>query len=94
MNKQNLGASATRNRCLDESLAEYVVFWDDDVEPEEGCLAAYIRAFHEDPEVSRSDSRPVNLNPKGPGGRPLISSMTPRKTGSLLSGWISWCALM
>jgi hypothetical protein len=47
----NQGASATRNRCLDESLAECVIFWDDDVMPAPGCIAAYVAAFKQHPEV-------------------------------------------
>jgi glycosyltransferase involved in cell wall biosynthesis len=47
----NLGASAARNRCLDESLADFIVFFDDDVVPAEGCLDAYVRAFLDHPEV-------------------------------------------
>ena len=52
-NSNNLGASATRNRCLDESLAEYVIFLDDDVVVKEECLAAYVEAFQKHPEVSQ-----------------------------------------
>lgn len=47
----NQGASVTRNRCLDESLAECVIFWDDDVMPAPGCIAAYVAAFKQSPEV-------------------------------------------
>lgn len=47
----NCGASATRNHALDESLAEWVVLWDDDVCPEAGCLAAYVAAFKAHPQV-------------------------------------------
>jgi hypothetical protein len=36
---------------LQESLAEYVVLWDDDIKPSPGCLAAYMQAFSEHPEV-------------------------------------------
>jgi GT2 family glycosyltransferase len=50
-NSNNMGASMTRNRCLDESFAEYVIFLDDDVEVTHECLEAYAEAFHEHPEV-------------------------------------------
>jgi GT2 family glycosyltransferase len=36
---------------LQESLAEYVILWDDDIKPSPGCLAAYVQAFREHPEV-------------------------------------------
>ncbi len=35
-----------------ESLAEYVILWDDDIKPSPGCLAAYVQAFREHPEVN------------------------------------------
>lgn len=50
-NPANLGASAARNRALQESLAEYVIFFDDDITPDPDCLAAYVRAFREHPQV-------------------------------------------
>jgi glycosyltransferase involved in cell wall biosynthesis len=40
-NNTNLGASATRNRGMDESAAEYVLFLDDDVFPYEDILEEY-----------------------------------------------------
>jgi glycosyltransferase involved in cell wall biosynthesis len=40
-NKTNSGASASRNRGLDESAAEYVLFLDDDVIPEVTLLDEY-----------------------------------------------------
>ena len=40
-NPENLGASASRNRGLGESSAEYVLFLDDDVLPEYNLLEAY-----------------------------------------------------
>lgn len=47
-NKTNSGASASRNRGLDESAAEYVLFLDDDVIPEVTLLDEYdkyLRSF-------------------------------------------------
>lgn len=40
-NQDNVGASASRNRGLDESAAEYVLFLDDDVIPNSDLLSAY-----------------------------------------------------
>jgi GT2 family glycosyltransferase len=37
---------------LQNSLAQYVIFLDDDVKPEPGCLDAYVRAFRQHPKVS------------------------------------------
>lgn len=40
------GAAATRNALLDEACgADYVIFFDDDVMPQPGCLDAYVSAF-------------------------------------------------
>ncbi|KAK9823982.1 hypothetical protein WJX72_006782 [[Myrmecia] bisecta] len=52
INGANLGASATRNRLLDASTAEYVVFWDDDVQPAPGCLDAYVAAIRRQPTAA------------------------------------------
>lgn len=49
INESNLGASATRNAMLDASYADYVIFFDDDVIPAEGCLNAYVQAFRRHP---------------------------------------------
>ncbi|KAI8473233.1 MAG: nucleotide-diphospho-sugar transferase [Monoraphidium minutum] len=68
-NSANLGAPAARNRALEESLAEFAVFWDDDVEPDPGCLAAYIDSFTRHPEAvafagpSRLPHEPARLWP-------------------------------
>jgi nucleoside-diphosphate-sugar epimerase/glycosyltransferase involved in cell wall biosynthesis len=48
VNKENLGASASRNRGLQESSSEWVLFLDDDVEPKPDILKELekrIRAF-------------------------------------------------
>ncbi len=39
VNAQNLGVSATRNRGLQKSLADLVLFFDDDVLPEKGAVS-------------------------------------------------------
>ena len=45
------GASHSRNRLLEEACgAHYAVFWDDDVEPQPGCLDAYVAAFKAHPD--------------------------------------------
>ncbi|WIA23095.1 hypothetical protein OEZ86_010001 [Tetradesmus obliquus] len=51
LNGTNAGASATRNRALQESLADYVIMWDDDIRPEPGCLAAYVTAMQQHPQA-------------------------------------------
>jgi GT2 family glycosyltransferase len=40
-NEVNMGASATRNRGMDESSAEYILFLDDDVRPNADLLEQY-----------------------------------------------------
>ena len=44
-NDGNLGASASRNRALDESAAEWVLFLDDDVHPDNLILHSYVDAI-------------------------------------------------
>jgi len=46
-NKVNLGASATRNRGIDESSAEYILFLDDDVVPSSFLLDEYGKSLKE-----------------------------------------------
>ena len=43
-NAANVGASATRNRLLDECHSDYAIFLDDDVVPDERLLLEYCRA--------------------------------------------------
>ena len=45
VNDGNLGASASRNRALDESAAEWVLFLDDDVHPDNLILHTYVDAI-------------------------------------------------
>ncbi|KAL7581040.1 hypothetical protein ACA910_005845 [Epithemia clementina (nom. ined.)] len=54
-NETNLGASASRNRGLDESAAEFVLFLDDDIIPQENLLIVY------EEELRKSDSLTVGL---------------------------------
>ena len=51
-NAVNLGASISRNRGLDESAADWVVFLDDDVSPDEGIIAAYADCIAKHPLAS------------------------------------------
>ena len=44
-NNVNKGASASRNRGIKESSAEYILFLDDDIIPEENLLHAYSKAL-------------------------------------------------
>lgn len=46
-NEENLGASATRNRGISESSAEYILFLDDDVIPDSNLLQEYGKALLE-----------------------------------------------
>ena len=53
-NEENLGASASRNRGLDESVAEFVLNLDDDLIPDEDLLIKYGNKLYEivdDPTV-------------------------------------------
>ena len=43
-NSTNIGAGMTRNALLDASAADYVLFFDDDVQPTAGCIDAHVRA--------------------------------------------------
>jgi glycosyltransferase involved in cell wall biosynthesis len=49
-NPSNLGASASRNRGLDESAAEYILFLDDDVVPDTAILEKYGEKLQELPD--------------------------------------------
>lgn len=51
-NKCNIGAGMTRNALLEASAAQYVVFFDDAVEPSLGCLDAYVQAARQHPEAA------------------------------------------
>lgn len=52
VNDANVGAGPTRNRGLAESAADWVVFLDDDVQPDEGILEAYAAAIRAHPRAT------------------------------------------
>ncbi|KAI0750680.1 NAD-dependent epimerase/dehydratase [Daedaleopsis nitida] len=52
VNSQNLGASASRNRGLQESAAEWVCFLDDDVTPEKDILVEAEKAILAHPDAA------------------------------------------
>lgn len=52
INAKNLGASASRNRGLQESAAEWVHFLDDDVTPESGLLVEAENAIRAHPDAA------------------------------------------
>ncbi|KAI0709777.1 nucleotide-diphospho-sugar transferase [Earliella scabrosa] len=52
INEQNLGASASRNRGLDESAAEWVHFLDDDVIPDTNLLIEAEKAIRAHPDAA------------------------------------------
>lgn len=52
VNAQNLGASASRNRGLRESAAEWVVFLDDDVMPDDNLLLEAEKAIRAHPQAA------------------------------------------
>ena len=49
---RNMGASAARNRCLDESSADYMLFLDDDVVPGQGMLTEAGRLVRAHPHAA------------------------------------------
>ena len=49
---RNMGASSARNRCLDESSADYVLFLDDDVVPGRGMLEEAARLVTAHPDAA------------------------------------------
>lgn len=51
-NEANLGAGLTRNILLDNSHAEYVIMFDDDVVPTADTIQAYIVAFQAHPNAA------------------------------------------
>ncbi|KAH9938678.1 uncharacterized protein B0H18DRAFT_968298 [Fomitopsis serialis] len=52
VNTQNLGASASRNRGLQESAAEWVLFLDDDVAPKDNILVETEKVIRENPRAA------------------------------------------
>ena len=51
-NASSIGAGMTRNVLLNASAAQYVIFFDDDVEPSAECVDNYVRAAREHPEAA------------------------------------------
>lgn len=51
VNKANLGASASRNRGMKESAADWIHFLDDDVAPDEDLLVQTAKVIREHPDV-------------------------------------------
>eukprot|EP00955_Chlamydomonas_euryale_P109098 365906-Chlamydomonas_euryale.AAC.21 len=51
MHARNCAFDKPRNQLLNESMAEYVVFFDDDVVPSPCGISAYVEAFAAYPEV-------------------------------------------
>ena len=51
VNKTNLGASASRNRGMKESAADWIHFLDDDITPDEKLLVQTAEAIREHPDV-------------------------------------------
>ena len=58
-NKKNLGASASRNRGIKESAAEYVLFLDDDVIPDEDILKEYGQALNDIDSNKDEQQQPI-----------------------------------
>ena len=52
VNKTNLGASASRNRGMKESAADWIHFLDDDVTPNDDLLVRAAEAIRENPNVT------------------------------------------
>ncbi|KAI0761748.1 nucleotide-diphospho-sugar transferase [Irpex lacteus] len=52
VNKKNLGASASRNRGLLESAAEWVLFLDDDVVPDDDILSQLVNYIQSNPDAA------------------------------------------
>ncbi|MCV2881843.1 glycosyltransferase [Actibacterium sp. XHP0104] len=46
------GKSHALNLALSHARGEFVVFWDDDVLPEPGCLRAYVQAARSHPDIT------------------------------------------
>jgi len=52
MNEENLGAGQSRNRGIRESAADWILFLDDDVVPNQDILCAYARAIRQHPNAT------------------------------------------
>lgn len=65
-NPCNLGAGETRNQLLGASCAQYIIFFDDDVEPTSQCIDEYVRAARQHPKApgfAGMSSNICNRNP-------------------------------
>ena len=51
VNPENVGASETRNRLMNESHSDWVLFLDDDVIPDRRILVEYCKAIRENPDA-------------------------------------------
>jgi len=49
-NPANLGSSGSRNKGIDNSIAEWILFLDDDVKPDKDLLFTYLRAIKDHPK--------------------------------------------
>lgn len=49
VNEDNIGASATRTRLLNDNHSEYMLFLDDDVIPDKEIIIEYVKAIKENP---------------------------------------------
>lgn len=64
-NKDNQGASASRNRGIDEGTSDYILFLDDDVEPDANLLQQYKESIEKDPDAPGfvgSSRFPLSIN--------------------------------
>src|SRR5580700_8060688 len=49
-NKENLGVCKTRNVGIDNAIADWILFIDDDVKPERSLLYKYVEAIKTNPD--------------------------------------------
>ena len=70
INTANLGAPAARNRGLDESSAEWVLFLDDDVIPEPDILLRYAEHIRDVPRLEAEPPSAAGLAPQRPSPHP------------------------
>jgi glycosyltransferase involved in cell wall biosynthesis len=49
--QENAGPARARNRGVEEAIGEVIVFLDDDVEPQPGCLSAHAERHRQDPKL-------------------------------------------
>ncbi|KAG1802208.1 glycosyltransferase family 2 protein [Suillus plorans] len=56
INESNLGASASRNRGMKESAADWILFLDDDVTPQDDILIEAEKAIRANPQADENES--------------------------------------